>query len=75
MPECRKIVIVARGDTEGDLELALEEALKRIRDGNLAGSDRNDEGGFYLGYRVFVLFQAKSSLKAHWYYLRLYVLL
>lgn len=48
MPECRKIVIVARGDTEGDLELALEEALKRIRDGNLAGSDRNDEGGFYF---------------------------
>jgi len=48
MPECRKIVIVARGDTEGDLELSLEEALKRILDGNLAGSDRNDEGGFYF---------------------------
>ena len=48
MPECRKIVIVARGDTEADLELALEEALKRIRDGYLSGSDRNDEGGFYF---------------------------
>lgn len=48
MAECRKIVIVARGDTEADLELALEEALKRIRDGYLSGSDRNDEGGFYF---------------------------
>ena len=48
MPECRKIVIVARGDTEADLELGLEEALKRIRDGYLSGSDRNDEGGFYF---------------------------
>ena len=48
MAECRKIVIVARGDTEADLELALEEALKRIRDGYLSGSDRNDEAGFYF---------------------------
>lgn len=48
MPECRKIVIVARGDTEADLELALEEALKQIRGGYLSGSDRNDEGGFYF---------------------------
>jgi len=48
MPECRKIVIVARGDTEEAMEQAIAEAYKRIRGGNLSGADKTDDGGFYF---------------------------
>lgn len=38
--------IEASGKTQGDLEQALEEALKRIRAGNTSGFDSNDDGDF-----------------------------
>lgn len=34
------------GHTESDVEFAIEEALKRIQAGNIAGFDRNDTGSF-----------------------------
>lgn len=44
----RKFTLVVRGKTESDLEDALQEALRRIQAGNLSGTDRNDDGGFYF---------------------------
>lgn len=44
----QKIEIELTGKTEADLEDALEEALRRIRDGNVVGSDSNDDGSFYF---------------------------
>ena len=46
MPITRKIEIEAWGDTEEDVELAIEEAQRRISGGNTSGCDRNDTGGF-----------------------------
>lgn len=43
-----KITIVARGETEEDLQDAIAEAVRRIRNGNTSGSDRGDAGGFYF---------------------------
>jgi len=34
------------GSTESDVESAVEEALTRIKAGNLSGSDNNDSGSF-----------------------------
>lgn len=42
----RKIEIELKGDTERDLEKAFEEALRRIKDGNLVGSDSTETGSF-----------------------------
>ncbi len=38
--------INVEGKTISDIELALEEALKRIKAGNTSGFDGNDEGSF-----------------------------
>lgn len=46
--QVKKIVIVARGSEEGALEMAIEEALRRIEAGNLSGGDRNESSGFYF---------------------------
>lgn len=48
MPECRKIIVVVRGNTDDDLDLAVEEAFRRIREGCTSGSDSNEDGGFYF---------------------------
>jgi len=45
---CIKYTIVVRGDTEEDRDAALSEAINRIKAGNLSGTDRNDDGGFYF---------------------------
>lgn len=44
----QKIEIELTGNTEADLEDALEEALRRIKDGNVTGHDSNDTGSFYF---------------------------
>lgn len=44
----KKITIVARGDTEGALDAAIEEAERLIREGYVSGADSNDEGGYYF---------------------------
>lgn len=46
--KAQKIVLVVRGNSDSTMEKALEEALDRIRAGNLSGSDRNEESGFYF---------------------------
>lgn len=38
--------IKCKGRTHNDLELALDEARRRILQGNLCGWDSNDEGDF-----------------------------
>lgn len=48
MQQVKKLVIVARGSEEGAVDMAIEEAMRRIRDGNLSGGDRNETGGFYF---------------------------
>lgn len=40
--------IEATGKTQSDLEMALEEALNRIRAGNTQGHDKNEDGSFYF---------------------------
>jgi hypothetical protein len=40
------VQINAQGKTHGDIELALEEALSRIRQGFTSGGDRNESGFF-----------------------------
>lgn len=42
----RTITLNLEGKTEGDLELALEEALSKIKSGYLTGMDSNDSGAF-----------------------------
>lgn len=44
----QNITIVVHGKTEEDCEDAFHEAVRRINDGNVAGSDHNDDGGFYF---------------------------
>lgn len=44
----RKIVIVARGDTEADLNAAEAEAMSKVAQGYTSGGDRNDTGGYYF---------------------------
>lgn len=41
------VVINATAATQSDLELALEEALRNIRNGNTSGFDRDGSGGSY----------------------------
>jgi len=43
-----RITITARGDSEGSLAEAVDEAMRRIRHGCTSGMDRTDEGGFYF---------------------------
>jgi hypothetical protein len=40
--------ITGHGDTLSDVEFAVEEALKRIRDECTSGMDSNDSGDFYF---------------------------
>lgn len=42
------VTIEASGKTQGDLELALEEALRLIREGNNQGFNRNEDGSFHF---------------------------
>lgn len=42
----KKITIEIEGETEYDLELALDEAVSRIEDGNVFGFDSNESGRF-----------------------------
>lgn len=48
----QKIEIELNGNTEHDLELALEEALERIKAGNVVGHDSNDTGSFYFTSQI-----------------------
>jgi hypothetical protein len=48
MQQVKKIVIVARGSEEGAVDMAVEEAMRRIEAGNLSGGDRNESGAFYF---------------------------
>jgi hypothetical protein len=38
--------ITVSGKQDGDIELGIEEALRRIKQGNTSGSDSNDDGSF-----------------------------
>lgn len=44
----RRIVIEVWGETEDDVEDALEEAVYRLRSGNVTGRDENESGGFFF---------------------------
>lgn len=44
----RKITIHLRGNTDADVEDAFEEAVTRLKDGCINGSDRNESSGFYF---------------------------
>lgn len=46
--QARKVEIVIRGDDEGDIELALDEAFRKVKEGYLAGHDSNDTGAYYF---------------------------
>lgn len=41
-----KLTSAIKGETTGDLEIALEEIRRLIAEGNTSGSNRNDFGGF-----------------------------
>jgi hypothetical protein len=36
------------GKEEGDIELALEEVLKKVQEGYTSGADRNETGQYYF---------------------------
>lgn len=42
----KTIEIFVTGNTESDLELAIEEATQRIKDGYLSGADKNETGSY-----------------------------
>lgn len=42
----QKIEIIIEGDDQGDLEIALEEAMRKIQEGYTSGADRNDTGSY-----------------------------
>lgn len=42
----KSIEIVCTGETEEDIELALDEAVKAIKEGYLAGADENEFGSY-----------------------------
>lgn len=44
----RRIVIEVWGETEDDVEDAFEEAVDRLRSGNVTGRDENESGGFFF---------------------------
>lgn len=44
----RKVTLVVAAGNEGAFEDALAEATRLINQGNLSGSNSNDEGGFYF---------------------------
>lgn len=44
----KTILIEVEGETELDIELALDEALNRIQQGNIIGFDNNESGRFHF---------------------------
>ena len=44
----RKFTIVVAGETDTDVDQAMEEAMRLIKAGNLAGSDQNAKASFYF---------------------------
>ena len=44
----KKLTIEIEGKTDGDIEIGLDEALKRFRQGNTEGFDSNDDGSFHF---------------------------
>lgn len=44
----RKVTLVVAAGNQGAFEDALAEASRLINQGNLSGSNSNDEGGFYF---------------------------
>lgn len=44
----QKLIIKVRGDTETDLQLALDEVKEQIKKGNLTGTDGNDTGYYFF---------------------------
>jgi hypothetical protein len=44
--QVKQISIAVEGMDEGDLELALEEAVRKIKDGYTSGFDCNDTGRY-----------------------------
>lgn len=48
MKVTRKVTLVVAAGNEGAFEDALAEATRLINQGNLSGSNSNDEGGFYF---------------------------
>lgn len=44
----KKFTIVCRGIDEHEIELAFDEAVRRIKDGNIAGHDSNEDGAFFF---------------------------
>ncbi|MCK9985382.1 MAG: hypothetical protein AzoDbin1_01854 [Azoarcus sp.] len=48
MQQVKKIVIVVRTSEEGADDMAIDEAMRRIKAGNLSGSDRNESSAFYF---------------------------
>lgn len=52
----QKISLNLEGKTDRDLELALEEAIKKIKEGYTSGSDSNDSGSYSLEVKREVRF-------------------
>lgn len=48
MSEARIFTLVVAGNSESDYEDALHEALRLIKQGNLSGTNRNEDSGFYF---------------------------
>lgn len=43
-----RFTITCSGETDNDIESALNEAVSRITEGFSSGTDRNDTGAFYF---------------------------
>lgn len=41
-----KMTVKAKGRTQNDLELALEQVLEKVRESYISGSDSNETGGY-----------------------------
>lgn len=44
----RTTTITVTGKTDEDVQMGIEEALRRFSSGNTSGMDRNSEGSFYF---------------------------
>ena len=46
--QCKRIVIVCRGDSDRDLEHAFDHAVNGVRAGYVFGHNGNDTGAYYF---------------------------
>ena len=42
----KRLKVAIKGKTDGDVQVALEEVLKKVKEGYVSGADSNDDGQY-----------------------------